>query len=427
MGVEAVPSVGGKDLKDFEGLSRAPELGFWRKQSLPPAPRGANAASAPSAFQQLKTFVSDNVIGWISEYLRYRIGRKHPFPSYDDPKTDSGVYPLYGDQEQSDDVVRVAIAGDWGTGTDEAYTVAKLMRERAPHYTVHLGDVYFVGDPTEVNENFLGLANPEHNYTPCRWPEGSRAAFALNGNHEMYARGFGYFDHILPAMGTRSGKALKQQKASFFCLENAHWRVIALDTGYNSIGLPLIEQIIQPDCALPEPLLAWLRDVVRQKDDRRGIVLLSHHQYASRFDTLYPKPAEQLAEFVDRPVLWLWGHEHRLAIYEKYQAGSGIAAYGRCIGHGGMPVALPPDMPLHEECVAEFVDYREYPNNEGLQVGINGFAALTFERETLKIEYVDVADTVIFSETWKTDSAGGLERVASWALKEAQTPGEGGG
>jgi len=60
----------------------------------------------------------------------------------------------------------------------------------------------------------------------------------------------------------------------------------------------------------------WLRAVVRPRsDDPRGIVILSHHQYVSRFDHCYPRPGQQLAEFFSRPVLWLWGHEHRLAIF----------------------------------------------------------------------------------------------------------------
>ena len=42
----------------------------------------------------------------------------------------------------------------------------------------------------------------------------------------------------------------------------------------------------------------------------------------------------------DREVIWLWGHEHRLAVYGKFQSKNGIKAFGRCIGHGGMPVEL---------------------------------------------------------------------------------------
>jgi len=153
--------------------------------------------------------------------------------------------------------IRIALAGDWGTGTDEAAKVADEIVACGPHYSIHLGDVYYVGDPTEVGANFLDIPNPRFPYKPCKWPQGTEGAFALNGNHEMYARGFGYFDLILPALGLRGSP--RGQGASYFCLENDDWRIIALDTGYNSVGVPILEQFIQPDCALPPTLIEWLR------------------------------------------------------------------------------------------------------------------------------------------------------------------------
>ncbi len=84
----------------------------------------------------------------------------------------------------AEDEIRIALAGDWATGTDEAAEVAGLMAHFDPHYSIHLGDVYYVGDADEVDENFLGKKTS--NYEACRWPRGSHGAFALNGNHEMY-------------------------------------------------------------------------------------------------------------------------------------------------------------------------------------------------------------------------------------------------
>jgi hypothetical protein len=68
----------------------------------------------------------------------------------------------------------------------------------------------------------------------------------------------------------------------------------------------------------------------------------------------YPKPAKQLAEFFFGPALWFWGHEHRMAINEEFGIDGGIRAFGRCVGHGGMPVDLPPAEPMHSECRVEF-------------------------------------------------------------------------
>jgi hypothetical protein len=395
-----------KDLQDLRNLSRAPILSYLQKQASPVAPRIKTADLAPARYPILAAFSPKQLCKWIWEYLSHRIGPRHPFQVYVVSDHDHGIYKL-----ESDNEIRIALAGDWATGTDEAHLVGELIKKFDPHYSIHLGDVYYVGDRTEVDENFLGIKNQESQFEPCLWPYGSRGSFALNGNHEMYARGFAYFDRMLPTLGLiTNGKPLGQ-KASFFCLENEFWRIIALDTGYNSIGLPILEYIFRPGCALRPEQLDWLRTVVwGRKEDSRGIVILGHHQYYSRYDYWYPKQAKQLAEFVSGPVLWFWGHEHRMAIYDEFGVRDGIRAFGRCIGHGGMPVDLPPARPKHSQCVVEFTDERHYPNDENLKIGFNGFAQLSMQGNRMTVRYVDVRGTVIFSEVWVTKN-GILERI----------------
>src|SRR5262249_14571376 len=188
----------------------------------------------------LAAFAPQRLGKWIWEYISHRLGRRHPFQSYAASGTDQGVYKLEGDGE-----IRIALAGDWATGTDEANAVAKQIAAFEPHYSIHLGDVYYVGDDAEVGENFLGIKNPQNNFEPCLWPPGSRGSFALNGNHEMYALGYAYFRNMLPTLGINVAGKAAGQKASFFCLENDHWRIVAVDTGYNSIGWPVLEYIFQ--------------------------------------------------------------------------------------------------------------------------------------------------------------------------------------
>jgi hypothetical protein len=344
--------------------------------------------------------------------LRYVFNPKHKFP----PSTASpcnAIYDLAGDDGAE---VRIAMAGDWATGTDEALRVANQMLGFKPHFTVHLGDIYYVGDSPEVNENCLGIRNPENNYDPVLWPAGSRGSFAMNGNHEMYANGNGYFDLFLPKLGLRTPDGrMSGQQTSFFCLQNCFWRVIAIDTGYNSIGLPILSQIpwinsipgVGGDCKLPASHMDWLRRIVRPVDDTRGLVLLSHHQYYSGFEGRYRKPAQQLwSAGFRRPVLWFWGHEHRLAGYAL--AGSdNLKAFGRCVGHGGMPIEL--DLPKPNAGPPPlFYDHRRSPNN----FGYNGSVNLAFTGPTLTASYIDLTGEELLREAWTTDAHGAVTLVS---------------
>jgi hypothetical protein len=390
-------SSSGKDLKPLFDLPRSPSGSYLRK---------ALAERAPYHYS-LVALLPSALVQWACEYFGHRLGPKHRFPVYEGTDHD-GIYPLGDDSVIGGDPdpggeVRISVAGDWGAGTDEAAEVARHMMRSRPHYTIHLGDVYYVGNGAEVRENCLGVAGPHHRFTPVVWPTGSVGTFALNGNHEMYALGRGYFDVFLPALGMRPapGAAPAGQRASFFCLRNEHWILVALDTGYNSIGLPLLELAYPPDSHLPAPLVRWVREQVTPLVGGRGVILLSHHQYYSVFDKQYPAPAVQLRDVFARPVLWLWGHEHRMAIYGKYQTGGGVLAYGRCIGHGGMPVARSAENGLPTWPMVLY-DNRRYPNTEDIVVGYNGFATLAFAGDRLTIEYRDLTGTLVLEEGWTT-------------------------
>jgi len=306
----------------------------------------------------------------------------------------------------------VSLAGDWGTGTAEAQAVAEHMKAFQPHFTIHLGDVYPVGDARSVNENCLGVRNPKNNYDPVHWPMGSRGSLALNGNHEMFSNGSGYFDVLLPAMGMveADGKAsgrisdptsdrISGQPTSFFCLQNDDWQVIGLDTGYNSGGVPILSGIpwvnripgICGDCRLEKSVVDWIANVVEPDRGRRGLILLSHHQNYSAFEDTYRKPAEQLWKAgIRRPVLWFWGHEHRLAGYDLYGTCE-LKSYGRCIGHGGMPVER--ERPSHAP-EPVFYDFRAATNG----FGVNGFVNLTFQGRGLVVGYLDMDGTEVLRE-----------------------------
>jgi len=351
-------------------------------------------------FPGLMAFLSKNFFAWIFSYVAFAGGRKFPFPGY--PKERSGIYPMAAPAAAK---VTLAIAGDWATGTHESAEIARHIEAKKLDWTIHLGDVYYVGDEAEVRQNCLNL--PEEGFTGVCWPHGSGGSFALNGNHEMYANGKPYFQVFLPTLGPKGDP--HHQPASFFCLEADHWRIIAIDTGYNSTGKFILSQIpglnkipaIGGDCHLEDKLIAWLRDVVKPQENPKATLLLSHNQYYSAFEQQYFKPAQQMAEFFKgRELVWIWGHEHRLAIYDKFSPEGSILAYGRCLGHGGMPIELA--TPDTKRAPLLFYDKRAHSlgNAANTMVGENGYLLAAIEGETLTLDYRDVADTPLFWETF---------------------------
>jgi len=364
---------------------------------------------SPATFPPVSLFAPSAFWRWIRNYLAYVFHPKHPFP----PHTFSPRAAMYDlCDESGSQSVRVALAGDWATGTEEAERVAEQMKKFKPHFTIHIGDVYYVGDPPEINENCLGIRNPNNNYAPVTWPLGSRGSFAMNGNHEMYANGGGYFDLFLPRLGLCEGGKMTGQQTSFFCLQNEYWRIIAIDTSYNSVGIPILEQIplvntipgVGGDCRLPDELMDWLTLVVfKEPPDQRGIVIMSHQQYYSGFEGEFLKPAQQLWQAgIQRPVLWFWGHEHRLAGYDLYGSDK-LKAFGRCVGHSGMPLSL--GDPRTGKPQPIFYDVRRGASN----FGVNGHVNLSFEGPRLTTSYVDLTGEEIQSEEWSVDANGAVQ------------------
>lgn len=361
-----------------------------------------------STFSLAKDYLKIQIIGWVGNYLKSRFGRKWSFADYQAYADDNGIYTLAASSRNPDpaEPVQLALAGDFGSGTEDAFDVGQSVNLGFPHFTIHLGDVYYVGTKKEMRENMLGEL--------VQWPLGYRASFALNANHEMYSKGKAYFKYLLPALGFKGGHG---QRASFFCLKNDHWLVIGLDTGYNSIGIPILEMIFRPDCQLPPQLMHWLQEEVRLQDDQqRGVILLSHHQYYSQFESAYDRPAQQLAQLLQRPALWFWGHEHRFALYGKHATEKGhLQVYGRCLGHGGLPIEDIADQPRQGEKFQNglvLYDKRERTRIGalGIPVGFNGYANLTFAGRQLTVEYRDVRHLLV-TEKWEVGLGGILKGI----------------
>jgi hypothetical protein len=111
-----------KDLQDLRYLPRSPVLSYMQKQAVPRAPRVKTASRTPARHPILAAFTPKGR-NWIWEYLLHRIGPRHRFQVYANGNPDQGVYKLKGDHGE----IRIALAGDWATATDEAESVSKLM------------------------------------------------------------------------------------------------------------------------------------------------------------------------------------------------------------------------------------------------------------------------------------------------------------
>lgn len=348
-----------------------------------------------SVTRVISEFFKTNLLGFIYHYIKSRFGKRHAYQAYP-LDGENGVYQLTSSIPSRQEVT-LALLADWASDTTESDKVAHLVARYAPDYTIHLGDVYFVGTPEEIAENFTA--------PHASWYYGASGSLALSGNHEMYSNGAAYFGELLPAMYIQVGEVKKSQKAGFFCLENEHWRIIGLDTGYTSVGRPFLEVLSPPDCHLREEQVNWLKDIVKigNPTDKRGLVLLSHHPYISAFREDYFRPGEQLYELLgeaNRAVIWFWGHDHRLVGYRLGQNKTELRAYGRCIGHGGMPVETKMPADNGELDKMMFYDQRVRLSLGRHQLGYNGFVMLQLDEDKLLATYRDLDDTKVLEEEW---------------------------
>jgi hypothetical protein len=257
----------------------------------------------------------------------------------------------------------VALVSDWGTANLHARAVATEIARRNPDHVIHLGDVYYAGTPREVRRNFVDVWR-------AYGPAGARY-WALNANHDMYSGGYGYFQHLLPAIG---------QPASYFNVSNQYWQIVGLDSAY-------VNHHIAPEQR------SWLG---AQLVAGPRTILLTHHHLLSPFrkrgDALEAAFDPHLASH--RIYAWFWGHEHHLLEFADYR---GVKC--RCIGHGSLPY-VPPDQRRRRH-PAEVVRMETRPSSLNPSRGMHGFALLRFDGPALHIEYIDEEGGTAWDERWE--------------------------
>ena len=396
------PEVVKRDKEDYVELTRSEMQNHYRTESTKEEkikPKEHTAKNNVSDFFESKFF------SWFYHYFRSRFGPRHDFLNYSMQSDDNGIYKLEKTSTLDKPGISISLVADWATDTNESDRIGSLIESHKPDYSIHLGDIYFVGMKDEIAQNFFN--------ENCSWYRGTSGSFSIIGNHEMYSRGISYFRDLLPTMGVHSKKENKYlgQKTSYFCLENEHWRIISLDTGYNSVGIPIIEYLFKPKHNFHDDIMEWLEGTLDIKNDKRGIIFLTHHQYCSAFEEDYKKAGEQLASLIgdDRNVLWFWGHEHRMAVYGKYKHDKGISAYGRCIGNGGMPVEFKHKIKHSraKECNLILYDERKYTEIKDIDIGYNGFVILNINGSVLTAEYFDIHNELLLKEMWTADNQTG--------------------
>lgn len=281
-----------------------------------------------------------NDLDWLSTVVHgliTRIEGKHPFN------------PAPAEERIADDA-RVVLFGDWATGRPRAQALSGRIEaalqeanDRQRHL-IHLGDVYYSGLADEYVRRFLNYWPVGEPVAPAPTdvgepPENAVYSWNLNGNHDMYSGGRGYFTLISGdrTLGARAVGFSHQRGASFFRLYNDHWQIIGLDTAYVDNDLAPGQQHM---------LNEWVT-----KNPELKTILLSHHQLGSSREQRHVsrgifEQTQQIREpsgCSEYPIAaWFWGHEHRCFHFEPYKG----VQVPFCLGNGGVPELLSPDFTL---------------------------------------------------------------------------------
>jgi hypothetical protein len=295
--------------------------------------------------------------------------------------------------EVADDA-RLLVVGDWGTALPRARAVAARMRQRIAEavgagrqvHVIHLGDIYYSGLESEDRQRFL---DP--------WPVTPEQAgagvtsWSLNGNHDMYSGGFGYFGTVLGDPRFRHQRSPNGQPTSFFRLRSPSWDFIGLDTSWDT-DVTSSGQI----AVLQDPQDRYVAETAA--GSARRLVLFSHHQLVSFYDrsdigsTLTTKLAPVLD--TNRVTAWWWGHEHRAITYE---AARGVR-YPRCLGNGSVPVLPDASPPPGSTPTITWHSTRSV-REDGQRRTRFGFVVLDLRPDRIDAAYVDDDGRVAHTET----------------------------
>jgi len=345
----------------------------------------------------------DDTKQWLEQTLKHYKDPLQPFPEY--PAGQTGIFDLTSgvqlDSASSGNPavgVKIVAVSDWGTGTGAAAAVGQLMSKQNGDLTFHLGDVYYVGTEEQYAVIMAGRApQGQGQVQGVSFPKGGHTTFLMTGNHEMISGGSGLF---------KVGFTYSGQAATYGVWQSDSWRFVALDSGYECymrtesgarVFSPEQQNLAQSNAPQPEQVVEWLMNVVKLGDpnDKRGIVLFTHHQPLSDWNSpIYQGTAQQLNKILPRgkQVVMFFGHEHRLAFYDfVVLAGMDFAILPRMIGNGGFPdKTMSPTLGTGHLVGFDQRLYQSIPQPplSPFQASYNGFFTIAVDGPALKVEYI---------------------------------------
>jgi hypothetical protein len=290
--------------------------------------------------------------------------------------------------------LRIAIVGDWGTGTwgtdpqncPAARVANDIVNQQNPvDCIVHLGDVYYAGTgphrrpKDEEQDNFYA---PWAQFINMWGADSSGRSFTLNSNHEMYGGAHGYYEVALQPNGYFD----KQNCCSYFTLSFGTWLIICVDSAYYSDKFYMDGRLFT-DKAKDQKQLEFLQGI---STTGKQTIVMSHHtgfDFKGKktnvlWDQLTGTPASGNAGIV--PDFWYWGHTHNGVVYNQTPV-SDIKTQCRIVGHGAIPFGWAKDFKHHQP---PNVDYYAHTQVTGSKVLVkNGYAIITLNSDgTIKEE-----------------------------------------
>lgn len=276
-----------------------------------------------------------------------RVQRCHTMPGQPWSSNSGFVYPIGECTVEAP--IRLAVFGDQGMETGPVRWIAPHMADwlrrgdRARSLALHLGDIYYTGNRTE-------LARYVEDLQPvCAAAE----LWSIPGDHERFTEGGGPFWEALDRL--REGGKTRQQ-GGYFTLRNSAFQLVAVDAFAEQYARLPEDEAPDPNDRQGHPGHAqrkWLSTVFDGPAAGRTNLLFSqappHRPGSGVLKEFGEDMARCLGDAAHRRVQgWFWGDVHHAGVYlptDQRPYASFLA------GHAGRPVKIPAQPDPAANCI----------------------------------------------------------------------------